>query len=393
MIGRIKIGYLKKNHFPVCVKDRFLPTILIGSTGTGKSCLIENIFWQDFLFSVLSIVVDPSGFLARNCYALAKRRVDYCSLAYPFSLNPMLLPYTHNQVADIIIETINHLVLRITGKMPLTPKMIAILREAIVWCLERGRTSLDLVKAYIENLKGNNETRDGILSRLNLILGDKDYAKIICGNRYLDVGKLKRSFILDCSKMGEYKMIFLGTLVTNTVKAFFNYGGVASKGITLLVDECHNFIDKNFLRVIKEARKYGISTLLSTTDFSGLDSNLIHALLSNAGNIICLRAGYVEAAMIAREFREITSSDIQGLEKYYAVFRTPEEEGIIELPHPIYVKPLEPPIMEVKQSTLKLKWFPLKSYPSDTTMTVPPGVVSDDQRQGSETVLPSTEGG
>ncbi len=388
MIARVKIGYLKENHLPIYLKDRFLPTVLIGSTGTGKSCLIENIFWQDFLFRVLSIVVDPSGFLARNCYALAKGRADYCSLAHPFSLNPMLLPYTPNQVADIITETTNHLVLRINDKMPITPKMITILREAIVWCIERRRTSLDLVKAYIENMKGSNETRDGILSRLNLILGDKDYAKIICGNRYLDIGKLKRSFILDCSKMGEYKMIFLGSLLTNTVKAFFNYGGVVSNGISLAIDECHNFIDKNFLRVIKESRKYGISTLLSTTDFSGLDSNLIHALLSNAGNIICLRAGYVEATMLSREFRNITAYDIQSLEKYHAAYRTPEEEGIIELPHPIYVKPLEPPVMEMKKRPLDLKWFILKSYPSDTTMNVPPGVVSDDQRQGSETPLP-----
>ena len=56
----------------------------------------------------------------------------------------------------------------------------------------------------------------------------------------------------------------------------------------LTVDEAHNFVSQDFSLVLKEGRKYKIATILATTDFSMMPKTLIHAVLSNAGTLVCL---------------------------------------------------------------------------------------------------------
>lgn len=275
--------------------------------------------------------------------------------------------------------------------------MREILDAEVVHCLERGRTTLEEVKTNIMARQGQAETRDGIIARLNLLLQDPSFKEIICGQGF-EINKLienQESFILDCSGMGFAKQVFIGTLLTNLVKAYFIYSKPQKyKPLVLTIDEAHNFVSQEFSLILKQARKYRISTILATTDFSMMPKPLIHTVLSNAGTIVVLRAGYVEASMIAHEFQTITAGDIQGLEKYHAYAKTPDGEYLVKLPRPLYVK--EIPITEVKtvKRDFTIRWFDLPhSYRFQLDYDPDGAVVGDDYKHKSETPPLSTERG
>jgi hypothetical protein len=108
MIQKMKLG-LNKDYFPVSVKpkDRFKGTLVIGATGGGKTEFLANVVQNDSFSKVAKIIVDPSCWYARQCYAILKGKAHYCSLEHPIGLNPMLSPYKPFQVADIITEAVN----------------------------------------------------------------------------------------------------------------------------------------------------------------------------------------------------------------------------------------------------------------------------------------------
>ena len=391
MMPRLKIGNDRDTHLPVYTKDedRFKHAFLCGKTGTGKSQFLLNTWQSDSYTKVAKVLIDPSGFLCKDAYSVMKGKVHYCSLDHPIGLNPMIAPYKPHQIADLIAETVNQMVTLTTPNEKFSVKMLEILNAEVVRCLERGRTTLEDVKANIEAQKGSPETRDGITARLNLLLQDEDFKQIVCGERSFEINRLienQESFILDCSGMGFAKKVFVGTLVTNLVKSYFLYSRPKEyKPLILTIDECHNFVSQNFSLVLKEGRKYRISAVLATTDFSSMPSPLIHAILSNVGTLVALRCGYIEASMISHEFQALSAGDIQGLEKYHAVYKTPDGEGVVKLPRPPFVKQIEVRPRESKKRAFGIAWFDLPSYSFQLDYDPDGRVAGDDQRQGSET--------
>ncbi len=360
MLTRMKIGSDAETRLPVYVKEKdlFKGTLVLGATGGGKTVLLSTIIQNGSYSPVARIVIDPSRFFAKEVYSILKGKAHFCSLEHPIGINPMVSPYKPYQVADIIAESINQMVTLTTPNERFTVKMREILDSEVVRCLESGRTTLEEVKANIQAQKGNSETRDGILARLSLILSP-DFKPLICGKGF-EINKLidrQETLILDCSGMGYAKQVFIGTLVTSLVKAYFLYSKPKEyKPLVLMVDEAHNFVSSEWTIITKQARKYQIATILATTDFSMMPKPLVHSILSNSGTLICLRAGHVEAQMISNEITTIKKEDIQTLEKYHAVYKTPDGEGIVKLPRPPIFKELEIKPMKQEQN-FGLHWF------------------------------------
>lgn len=150
MIGRMKIGM--DNGMPVYVKetDRYKGCLVIGATGQGKTELLANIIQGDSYSPVAKIIVDPSGFFARQVYSIMDGKAHYCSLEHPIGLNPMLSPYKPYQIADLIAEAVNQMVTITTPNEKFTVKMREITDTEIVRCIQLGRTTLEDVKANIE---------------------------------------------------------------------------------------------------------------------------------------------------------------------------------------------------------------------------------------------------
>lgn len=351
---------------PVYVKDddRYLSMLVVGRPGTGKSVSLANWWQMDDIYGCAKIAIDPSGFLAKDLYSLSKGRALYCSLQHPVGLNPLLEPYGPIQLTDNLIEIVNQVVSLVTPNALLTAKMRKILTDATLWCLKNHRPSLEAVQDFLIAQKGDTETRDGIVSRLQLLLQDENLKRIICSPKTINwkefIGK-GQTLILDCFGMGRDKMIFTGCVITHAVKSFFRYTWVKEyQPLVMYIDEAHNFINSNHLDILKEGRKYRLSAILATQDFATIDQTLVRVMLSNIGTLIAFRCGYREASMLANEFQTLSASDLQFPDKYTCAYRTPEEEGIAKSQRPLYVKEIAIKTYETKKRQFKLEWFPLE---------------------------------
>jgi len=370
---------------PVYWSDPYTHALLIGKSGTGKTKLMTNWFFQDHLFRYAKVLVEPSGWMAREAYSLTRGRALYCSLDTPVSINPMSVPYNPNTISDLIAEALNQVISLTTPNHSLTVKMRGILDQAVNYCLGHNRKSLLHVRDYIANLRGDGETRDGILARLNFLLNDEQMIPILCGNDSIKWGELiqnRQTFLLDCFGMSREKFIFVGTLVSHGIKNVMRYERPKEyKPVSIYVDECHNFINLNFMDILKEGRKFKLSCILATQDFALIDERLVRVML-NVGTLITFRVGHREAQLLANEMGAIepdeynfmsgktikfdTKEAIQNLEKYHLAYMTPTAKGIAKAPRPLFVKMIEPKKPEPKR-TLKGGWFPLEPYEPESS--------------------------
>lgn len=374
------------------IKSRYTHVLLLGKSGTGKSSLISNWWQQDCFYKNAMVLIEPSGFLAKDCYSLARGNAHYCSLETPVSINPMQAPYNPNQISDNIAESLNQVIKLTTSNQELTVKMRAILDDAIKYCLERNRKSLVNVLDYIENQKGNAETRDGLIQRLKFLLNDERMIPILCGNDTVNWGKLvinRERFIFDSFGMGREKMIFAGNLISQAIKNYFRYERPKEyRPLAVYIDECHNFINYNFMDILKEGRKFNLSVVMATQDLA-FDDRLARIML-NVGNIVTFRVGAREAHLIANELGKIkedeviykteirgnkvidvvdkvtvnkndTKTLIQFLDKHHLAFMTPEKVGTGKAPRPPFIKKVEPKRPEPKREP-EGDWFILESY-------------------------------
>ena len=361
-LPRLKIGFDVENKIPVYINDRYVHILLMEKSSTGKSTSISNWWEQDSYYKNAKVLVDPSGFLARDCYSISGGK--YCSQDHPISINPMRAPYTDSQISDLIAEAVNQVVAITTPNQSFTVKMRGILDEAVKWCLGNNRRNLLNVLDRVKNLQGDKETRDGIISRLTFILNDKRMEKLLCGNESVEWGELiknRQTFILDCFGMSKEKMVFAGTLVTQGINSYFRFSRPAKYlPVSLYIDECHNFVNPSLLDILKEGRKYKLSCVLATQDFAVLGETIARVML-NVGNIVSYRLGHREAGFIAREL-DIPGQDIQFIEKYHVVYMTPKSKGLAKAPRPPFFLPKDPPTAVEPQRQSKPSWFTLESY-------------------------------
>lgn len=383
-LPRLKIGFDIETKMPVYIRDRYVHIVLMGKSGGGKSTSISNWWEQDHYYKNAKVLVDPSGFLARDCYSISGGK--YCSQDHPISINPMKAPYTDSQISDIIAEAVNQVVTITTPNQSFTVKMRGILDQAVKWCLHHNRLSLLNVLDYVINQQGDKETRDGIISRLTFILNDKRMEKLLCGNDSVEWGELiakRQTFILDCFGMSREKMVFAGSIVTQGIKNYFRYSRPKEYlPLSLYIDEAHNFVSPNLFDILKEGRKYKLSCCLATQDFAVIDEKMAR-VMCNLGSIISYRVGHREAQTLANELGKVkkdlvenvwkgenltekvtvfnTKEILQNLEKYHVAYMTPKEKGIAKAPRPPFFIPKEPKKVE-PQPKSRPRWFPLESY-------------------------------
>ena len=220
----IKIGLDKFR--PVYWATRYTHCLLPGKSGEGKSKFIAHSWKTDELYGNAKILVEPSGELSRECFSISRGRPVYVSLDTPASLNPLLLPYDPNTICELTAEALNQVISILTPNERLTAKMRVIWDEAVKYCLAHSRPSLELVRNYIEKMTGDGVTRDGILARLNFILGNDRMKPILCGHDSIKWGELiqkQKSFIFDASGMTQAQMVFVGTLVTQGLRNTFRF--------------------------------------------------------------------------------------------------------------------------------------------------------------------------
>ena len=310
-------------------------------------------------------MIDPGG-LAETAFAYSKGKALYLSAETPLSINPMKAKFQAHQIFYILTESINQMISRSTDDAikQMTPKMRVILHQEFNWCWENNRRRLDALRDRIALSKDDSVTRDGLLSRMDVLLSDPVFREIICGNDSIDIGTLidrQESLILDCSQFSRDQMIFLGSIVINLIKSYFRYSRPKEyKPLLVFIDEAFNFLSQDIFITIREGRKYRVSFLMACQDFPRMAEDFIRMVLSNAGVLLSFKVGNREATMLQKEFRTLAVDQIQFPPKFHACFRTRDDEGIVKTRKAMPVRPVVIKKETRPEASLdEIKWFKL----------------------------------
>src|SRR6266699_938279 len=135
----------------VSLKDRRQGAYIIGSNGTGKSVLIENMVVQDIEFGIGVCVLDPHGDLTKAIInRIPEERVKDTILLNPmdqmaFGLNVYSCADPTN--SEFVDDTVNHVMEiyeKIYGVDRENPLTIQVLRHTAITILENGLTMAEI---------------------------------------------------------------------------------------------------------------------------------------------------------------------------------------------------------------------------------------------------------
>jgi len=139
--------------------------------------------------------------------------------------------------------------------------------------------------------------------------------------RAMDEGKI---LIVNLAKgrIGEDNCALLGAMIVTKLQlAALSRTDIPEderKSFYLYVDEIHNFLTLSFADILSEARKYGLSLILSHQYIEQLEDEIRAAVFGNVGTIISFRVGAEDAKYLAKEFSPVfDESDLINLPNYH----------------------------------------------------------------------------
>ncbi len=337
----------KKVKFGIKAKDRTRHVYVIGKTGMGKSCLLENMAVQDIQNGEGLCFIDPHGKTTDLLleYVPKDRIKDVIHIA-PFDTE---FPISFNVLESVDPEK-RHLV--VSGLMSTFKK---------IW--------VDAWSARMEYILTNTllallECPGSTLLGVNKMLSDKEYRKEVVSKvqdpsvktfwvkefaNYTErmaaeavpsiqnkVGQFtanplirnmigqpvssfdfrqamdtKKILIINLSKgrIGDDNMKLLGgLLVTKIYLAAMSRADVPDRVLKtlpnfyLFVDEFQNFANASFADILSEARKYKLNLTIAHQYVEQMDEFVRPAIFGNVGTMIVFRVGATDAEFLEKEF-------------------------------------------------------------------------------------------
>ena len=332
------------NPFGLTEKDRAQHVYCLGKSGTGKTTLLRNLLIQDIEAGRGVALIDVHGDLAQELLDfIPPHRADHvvyfnpADTEQPIGLNPFfgVEPEQRHVVASNIVGAFKGIWRDSWGV-----RMEYVLYAAIASLLEcQGTTLLGVLRLFTDAayrrsivkqlddpmLRGfwkdeferwdprlRNEIIAPIQNKVGALLMTPTMRNIL--------GQVKRKvsfrFMMDESRifianlnkgaLGEDKANLLGSLII----AEMQYAALGRADVdigdrvpfSLCVDEFQNFQTDSFATILSEARKYGLSLVLSHQFSSQLEEEIADAVFGNVGSIIAFRVGYQDARRLSNEF-------------------------------------------------------------------------------------------
>lgn len=345
--------------FGIKARDRSGHMYIVGKTGTGKSTLNANLIIADIEHGHGLALIDPHGDLAETVlqYIPDERREDViyfnaADLEFPIAFNPLdhARPDQKHLVVSGLLSVfkklwpdfwgprlehiLRHALLTLQeypgSTLLLLPRLLtdAEFRKGIVTCLTQHEVR-DFWMGEFEkySAKFRSEAVSPILNKVGQFLTSLPLRNIVGQKQntfrlrnVMDEGEI---LIVNLSKgrIGEDNCALLGSmLVTETYLAALGRADVPEENrrqFYLYVDEFHTFLTLSFVDILSEARKYGLSLILTHQYISQLDERVRDAVLGNVGTIVSFRVGAEDATYLAKEFYPIfNASDLCGLPNY-----------------------------------------------------------------------------
>lgn len=348
-----------ERKFGIKTKDRALHMYAIGKTGTGKSTLLKNMIIDDIHKGRGVAVVDPHGDLVADVMDhIPESRINdviFFSPAdrnYPVGFN--LFENVDAEYKNIVSSGIVGVFKKIFGES-WGPRLEYILRNVVLGLLDYpGATLLQVLKvlndtkfrrSVVEKIgdpiikdffvneferydqKFRTEAIAPIQNKVGQFLSSTVVRNIVGQpansiniRQAMDESKI---LLIDLSigKIGEDNSQLLGSLmITKIQMAAMTRAEMPREQRTpfyLYVDEFQNFATDSFAVILSEARKYGLSLMVTNQYIAQMPENVASAVFGNVGSMITFRVGAGDAEFLNREFVPVFEpSDLVALDNY-----------------------------------------------------------------------------
>lgn len=356
----------RNNHFPYGLRDvdRRRHMYVLGKTGTGKSTLLKNMIMADIYAGKGVGVVDPHGDLVDDILNLIPEEriddvvlLDPSDIEHPIGFN--ILKLKPGEERDIVADGIVSIFKKFFGDS-WGPRLQYILNNAIVTLLQAQNVSLlatirlledrnyrrfilkqvkdPIVKKFwegeYENMTSNSRLLTETLSPIQNKVG-RFISTLIIRNI---VGQVKSTvdledimndgkiFLVNLSqgKIGEENSALLGgMLITRMYTNAMQRVKIPEKDrrdFYLYVDEFQNFATETFVKILSEARKYGLNLIVAHQYIDQLLPEVRDAIFGNVGTMLNYVVGPRDANELEKEYSpQLTSEDLVNLERYHYV--------------------------------------------------------------------------
>ncbi len=350
--------------FGVSEESRRQHLYCLGKSGTGKTTLLRNLILQDIEAGRGVGLIDVHGDLAHEMLDLIPpHRTDDVVYFRPgdadcpigFNLFHNVPPEKRHIVASNIVGAFKAIWRDSWG-----PRLEYLLNAAVASLLEcPDTTMLGLQRIFVDAPYRHwvlRHVRDPVLAafwttefdswsaalRHEIILPVQNkIGQLLLSPALRNVlGQVKRKidfrfmmddrriFIANLQKaeLGDDKAALIGSLIVAGMQhAAFSRSDMPEASrvpFSLVVDEFQNFQTGNFATILSEARKYGLSLVLSHQFAGQLDQPIADAVFGNVGSIIAFRLGFADAERLADELGESgLAAELAGLPNHSAYAR------------------------------------------------------------------------
>lgn len=309
---------------------------IVGRSGTGKSTLLTHLMLSDLSRGRGFALLDPHGDLARTIAGAVPQGVEAIYLdpldSHVVGYNPIakVPPLHRGTVAANIVSSFRHIWRDSWGA-----RMNYILTNTVRLLLEDSGDTYALTdindiltdKSFRTHLlqhcddpyivsfwkdeyanysdKFRSEAIAPIQNKAGQFSNNPILRDILKGTSTIDIKDIMDTGkVLLCnlsSKMGEEPAQLLGSLLVTAFSQAAHARDTERRDFTLYVDEFQNFATDTFASILSEARKFRLSLVLAHQYQYQVPEALRHAVMGNAGTIVCFRIGAYDAPLLAKE--------------------------------------------------------------------------------------------
>jgi hypothetical protein len=406
---RIVLGTAQGKQASVLTADLRHHVFMTGSTGTGKSNQLQNIAHQLIEGNSGFAVFDPHGSLVQNIVSASVLvgktdkilLLDLNKTDYPIPLNPFRVPagadkdfaydlalwvmksvfkdsWSMSLMETVVTNTLE-LVLTDPEATPLDMQRVLtnnyyrqrLLKQALkqgaiepaseVWWTEEFGKGSD---------SGRREASQSTRNRLRVFLNSR-IEQMVCHPQSLDFRKLiAEGYILLInlhgsriqSEIGNLGAILFAQLFLNS-KSLGVHPSEQPPRYYILLDETHRFITTQIDEMFSEARKFGLSLILSDQWIGQLPKDTQAAIVNNRGTAISFAGSPHEAKAMSTLYEPtITAQDIVNQDIGQAAIRTRFNGKFM----PAFQVMTQPPLPPIGDKKLQVTWDELWKHTVST---------------------------
>jgi len=340
-------------------EDRRRHIYLIGQTGTGKSTLLGNMFFEDLKNGKGLAVIDPHGELVQNALGfIPKERIDDViyfdpgDLDRPLGLNMLDYNFNRPEEKTFIVNEMQSIFNKLFPPETMGPMFEQYMRNALLLLMEdmpnEPATMIEVPRVFTdaeyrarkleriknpvvidfwqkEAIKAGGEASLAnmtpyITSKFNNFISN-DYMRPIIGQpkssfnfrQVMDEGKI---LLINLSKgrIGDINanllgMIFTGKILMSALSRVDIQDANQRRDFNLYIDEFQNFTTDSIATILSEARKYRLSLTMAHQFIAQLTEKIRDAVFGNVGSMIVFRVGVQDAEFLVKQFEPVFSQN------------------------------------------------------------------------------------